>query len=147
MLIGNLALVSAALFVGAAFYVNFVKQPARLNLNDQALLVQWKPAYKRGTIMQSTLAIVGFLLGATAWWSSGVWAFLLGAIFMLANWPWTLIVIMPTNQTLMATDPETAGSVSRELLRKWNKLHAVRTVLGAAAVLSFVWALSHNAHA
>jgi len=119
----------------------------RLNLNDQSLLVQWKPAYERGTIIQSTLAIIGFLLGVTAWWTGGVWSFLLGAILMLANWPWTLIVIMPTNRTLMATDPQAAGSVSRELLRKWNNLHAVRTDLGAAAVLSFLSALGTNAHA
>ena len=90
MLIGDLALVSAALFTGAAFYVNFAEQPARLKLDDRSLLAQWKPAYKRGYIMQSTLAIIGFVLGAAAWWLSGILAFLLGAVLMLANWPWTL---------------------------------------------------------
>jgi hypothetical protein len=142
MLIGDLALVSAALFTGAAFYVNFVEQPARLDLDDRSLLAQWKPAYKRGYVMQSTLAIVGFVLGGAAWWQSGVLAFLLGAFLMLANWPWTLLVIMPTNRVLMATDPTSAGSASRALLVKWNRLHAVRTGLGAAATLSFLWALA-----
>jgi hypothetical protein len=140
LLIGNLALVAAALFTGAAFYINFAEQPARLRLDDRSLLAQWKTAYKRGYIMQSTLAIVGFALGAAAWWVSNAGAFLLGAVLMLANWPWTLLGIMPTNRVLMATDLTSAGSSSRALLMKWNGLHAVRTGLGAGATLSFLWA-------
>ena len=141
MLIGSLALVSAALFTGAAFYINFAEQPARLELDDRSLLLQWKPAYKRGYVMQATLAILGFVLGASAWWLSGISAFLFGAVLMLANWPWTLLGIMPTNRLLMATDPASAGDASRALLMKWNRLHAVRTGLGALATLSFLWAL------
>jgi hypothetical protein len=140
MLIGNLALVSSALFTGAAFFVNFAEQPARLMLDDRSLLAQWKPSYKRGAIMQAPLAIIGFVLGAAAWWLSGNWAFLLGGILMLSNWPWTLLGILPTNRILMATDLESAGSDTRALLIKWNGLHAVRTGLGAAATLSFLCA-------
>jgi Domain of unknown function (DUF1772) len=142
MIIGNLALAAAALFTGAAFYINFAEQPARLALDDRSLLAQWKPAYKRGFVMQSTLAIVGFILGAAAWWLSNAGAFLLGAVLMLANWPWTLLGIMPTNRVLMATDPASAGSASRALLVRWNGLHAVRTGLGAGATVSFLWALA-----
>ena len=142
MFTGELALIAAALFTGAAFYINFAEQPARLKLDDRSLLAQWKPSYKRGYVMQSTLAILGFVLGAAAWWVSGPLTFLLGAVLMLANWPWTLLVILPTNRVLMATDLELAGTASRALLVKWNRLHAVRTGLGAAAILSFLWALA-----
>src|SRR5437660_3697794 len=131
MLFGYLALTAAALFTGAAFYVNFAEQPARLMLGDRALLAQWKPAYQRGTMMQASLAIVGFVLGAIASWQTGRFAFLIAALLMLANWPWTLFVILPTNKILMATDPAVAGPASRALLIKWNGLHAVRTALGA----------------
>jgi hypothetical protein len=75
MLSGQLALVAAAVFTGAALYVSVVEQPARLLLDNQALLTEWKPAYKRGTLMQAPLAIIGFLLGILAWWQIGnlVW--------------------------------------------------------------------------
>jgi Domain of unknown function (DUF1772) len=142
MIFGYLALTAAALFTGAAAYVNFVEQPARLTLDDHALLAQWKPAYKRGTKMQAPLAIVGFVLGALAWWQTGHCAFMAGAVLMIANWPWTLFMIMPTNNILMATETTNAGPTTRALLTKWNGLHAVRTGLGALATLAFILALS-----
>ena len=141
MLFGHLALTVAALFTGAAFYINFAEQPARLTLDDGALLAQWKPAYQRGYMMQASLAIVGFVLGAIAWWQSGRLAFLIGALLMLANWPWTLFAIMPTNKILMATELADAGPDTRALLVKWNGLHAVRTALGALATAAFIVAL------
>ena len=140
MLAGQLALIVAALFAGAAVYVSAVEQPARLSLDDRALLTQWKPAYKRGTAMQAPLAIIGFLLGLAAWWQTGHRAWLLGAAILVANWPYTLLGIMPTNKILMATEPTSAGPDSRALIDKWAALHAGRTELGFAATLIFLWA-------
>ena len=140
MLAGQLALIVAALFAGAAVYVSVAEQPARLSLDDRALLTQWKKAYKRGTAMQAPLAIIGFLLGLAAGWQTGHWAWLLGAAILIANWPYTLLGIMPTNRILMATEPAAAGPNSRALIEKWAALHAGRTALGFAATLIFLWA-------
>jgi hypothetical protein len=140
MLFGHLALAAAALFTGAAFYINFAEQPARLLLDDQSLLTEWKPAYQRGYTMQASLAIAGFVLGFLAWWQIGGSAFIVGALLMLANWPWTLIAIMPTNNTLLGTAE--ASPETRDLVVKWGYLHAVRTALGGAALLCFLYGLS-----
>ena len=139
MLIGLLALIVAAVFTGAALYVTVAEQPARLTLDDRALLTQWQPSYKRGFAMQAPLALAGCLLGLIAWWQTGFLAFLIGgAILILANWPWTLLGIMPTNTALMATDPSNANAQTRDMIVKWGGLHAVRTTLGALATIAFL---------
>jgi hypothetical protein len=135
MLAGQLALVTAALFTGAAIYVNVAEQPARLKLDDRALLTHWKPAYKHGFAMQAPLALVGFVLGAWAAWQTGDWWWLVGGLVLLANWPFTIFVIMPTNHTLMAMEPETATPEARSLIIAWGWLHAVRSLLGISATL------------
>jgi hypothetical protein len=142
MLAGLLALVAASVFTGAAFYVNYAEQPARLGLDNRSLLAEWKPAYKRGYIMQASLAVIGFLLGLLAWWATGGAAFAIGALLIIANWPWTLLGMLRTNRVLMATDVANAGAATRELLLQWNRLHAVRTVLGGLAVAAFLVALA-----
>jgi len=140
MIAGQLALIVAAVFFGAAIYVNVAEQPARLTLDDRSLLAEWKPAYRRGFAMQAPLAMVGFLLGLIAWWQTRDWRWLLGAALLIANWPYTLIAIMPTNNRLMAITPNQAEPESRKLIEKWAQLHAVRTALGALATAAFFWA-------
>ena len=140
MLSGQLALITAAAFTGAALYISAVEQPARLRLDDAALLTEWKPAYKRGTMMQAPLAVLGFLLGLVAWWQTAHLAWVAGAILMIANWPVTFFVIMPINNRLMALEPGSARSDSRAMIMRWGSLHAIRTVLGIGASLAFLWA-------
>jgi len=140
MLAGQLALISAAVFAGAALYISMVEHPARLGLDHRSLLMEWKPAYKRGTAMQAPLAIGGFVLGLAAWWQSGHLAWAVGALLMIANWPVTFFAIMPTNNKLMGIEPAMAGPESRAMIETWGSLHRVRTALGIAASIVFLGA-------
>jgi hypothetical protein len=50
-------------------------------------------------------------------------------------------VIKPVNDALLATALDQAGPPTRALIVKWGTIHAVRTALGALAVIAFLWAL------
>lgn len=138
MTLGPAALCVAAVFFGAALYINVAEQPARLGLDDRALLQQWKPSYARGFAMQASLAVFGFLLGTMEWWRTGDLLWLAGALVLVANWPYTLLAIMPTNHLLNAIPVNEAGPKSRALIVKWGGLHAVRSLLGGTAMLIFL---------
>ena len=68
------------------------------------------------------------------------WRLLVGGLLMLANWPWTLIMIAPINAALLATSPEAAGAETRGLIEQWGGVHAVRTAFSAGAALLYAWA-------
>jgi hypothetical protein len=140
MLAGQLALTIAAVFTVAAIYINIAEQPARLQLDDRSLLAESKPAYKRSYIMQASLAIAGGIFGLVAYFSALDWRWLLGAVVLPANWPYTIFIIMPANRRLMDTAPEAATAETRRMLEQWGALYAGRSALGLAATLIFLWA-------
>ena len=142
MLAAYLAMIVAALFAGAAIYVNVAEQPARLALPDGPMLAQWQASYPRAASMQASLAVVGGMLAILAYVMLSDWRWVLAAILILANWPYTLVCIKPTNDTLKSMQVPTAGAEARRLVERWGALHAGRSALGAAAVFASIWALN-----
>ena len=91
--------------------------------------------------MQALLAILTFLFSVIAWLTGGTAWWLIGGILMVAVVPFTLIVIMPTNKALMDSSLDKRTEKANHLLRKWGRLHAVRTMLSVLALLVFLFVL------
>jgi hypothetical protein len=138
MMLLVVATLAAGLFAGAAIYVNAVEHPARVSCGTELAVREFAPSYRRGAIMQASLALVGCAAGVIDGWlrndvTSTVAALVLGSVV-----PFTFIVILPTNHRLLNPALDACGAEASHLLTRWGHLHAIRSVLSAAAFLMFV---------
>jgi hypothetical protein len=140
-LIQFIAVLTTTLFTGAAIYINLVEHPARMGCSTEVAATVWAPSYKRATVMQASLAVIGFLAGLAAWLLGAGLVWLVAGLFILTVVPVTLIIIFPTNKQLLAPGRDLGSSETRELLVKWGQLHAIRSVLSLIASVILIWQL------
>lgn len=133
-----LAAVCAGVFAGAAIYITLVEHPARMACGTTVALTEFQPSYRRATVMQASLALVGGLSAVGAWLLGGGTGWLVGGLLLLSVVPFTLVVILPTNRALLAAAPGQESERVAALLVRWGRLHAVRSVVSAAAFALFV---------
>src|SRR4030095_11506526 len=119
LIVGTLA---AGLFAGAAIYISAVEHPARVSCGTDLAVREFAPSYKRGAIMQASLALVGCVTGFIGGWQLNDRASILSALILGAVVPFTLIFILPTNKRLLdrALDPH--GAEASHLLDRWGRL-------------------------
>jgi uncharacterized membrane protein len=131
------ATLASGIFAGAAVYVNFVEQPARFSGGVELAVTEWKPSYKRGTMMQAPLAAVGSLAALMSWGVDRGSAWLIGGLLLLLIMPYTIVVILPTNKRLESRELDLRSEEAGSLLRRWGRLHAVRSILSLVAFVIF----------
>lgn len=145
MLLGLIALVSAAIFFGAAFYINFAEHNGRMGLTPDSAVRQWVPAYMRGNMMQGSLALISGVAGLIVGWNTGNGNWLAGGLFMLANGPWTMLAIKPLNKKLIAFHAGQSAQEEHEvkvLLCSWCERHAIQTCLAGMAIISYIFGIT-----
>jgi Domain of unknown function (DUF1772) len=129
----TIAAACAGLFAGAAIYINAVEHPARLACGSEVAVMEFGPSYRRATVMQASLAILGCAAGLWASWILRDLPATVGAVCLGAVVPFTLVVILPTNNRLLdpALDPRSPDAT--RLLVRWGRLHAIRSALSGLA--------------
>ena len=140
MISGSIALAFAAAFAGAAIYVNWVEQPARLALDDEeALLSEWAPSDSRGVALLGAFALAAALAGFITWFESDDVRWVFGALIIISTWPYAFFVMSPLNNQILSLrggDRGGKGAHSDMGLRRVGlRRHWV------LAVAMFVWAL------
>jgi uncharacterized membrane protein len=130
-----LAALCAGLFAGAAVYISLVEHPARLECGTELAATQFGPSYRRATLMQGSLAAAGLLAALVAWVRGRSVEVLIGGLLLGAVIPFTLVVILPTNNRLLDPGLDRGSAEATALLARWGRLHAVRSL---ASTLAFI---------
>jgi len=132
------AALCAGLFAGAAIYINAVEHPARLACGTELAVREFAPSYHRATVMQASLSVAGCVTGLwSAWMVADAWV-AVGAVFLGAVVPFTLVVILPTNKRLLDAALDPRGKEAADLLDRWGHLHMTRSVLSSVAFVLFL---------
>jgi uncharacterized membrane protein len=138
LLLKFIATFTAAIFAGAALYINVAEHPARMELDTRFAAAQWAPSYRRATWMQAPLALLSLVAGLGSWLLGGAFGWAIAALLIGGVVPFTFIGIMPTNRALLTPDRDLGAAETRTLLEQWAKLHAVRTLLSVAATVLYL---------
>ncbi len=129
---------SCGLFTGAAVYINLVEHPARMECGTELAAIVFAPSYGRAAVMQISLAVISFIGWVLTWLESARILWLIGGFIIISVIPFTLVAVMPINKKLLRSNLDMGAESTRELLFRWGRLHAVRSVLGALSLLIFL---------
>lgn len=135
MILELITVLCTGLFAGAAVYVSLVEHPARREGGPALAIAEFGPSYRRGAVMQASLAIGGCLAAVAAWIQGSPTPVLLAGLLLGSAVPFTLIVIRPTNTRLLDAGLDRGSPEAAALLARWGRLHAVRSVVSGVAFL------------
>jgi hypothetical protein len=134
-----IAVLACGLFTGAAVYISLVEHPARMECGVELAATEFPPSYRRATILQASLAALGLVASVGAWLAGAtLWWVVAGALFGSVI-PFTLLVILPTNNQLLSRELNRGSDEAARLLARWGRLHAVRSVLSGLALVLYLY--------
>jgi hypothetical protein len=136
-----LAVLACGLFAGATIYVSLVEHPARMECGVEIAAAEFPPSYRRGTVMQVTLAALCLLSSIAAWLAGATFWWVVAGVLQVSVIPFTLIVILPTNKHLLSPTLDRRSAQTERLLARWGVLHAVRSLLSGLALVLFLYLL------
>jgi Domain of unknown function (DUF1772) len=115
-----------------------------VSLGTRAAVQQFRPSYRRAAVMQVPLAVLGAAAGIALWALGGSPAWGIGGLALGAVVPFTLLVILPTNTRLLDARLDAGGDAAAVLLRRWARLHAVRSAVSIVVFALFAALLARR---
>jgi hypothetical protein len=101
-------------------------------------VAHFREMYPRASMMQGPLALIGGALGLAAWLTGESIGWLAFGGLLATAVPWTLAIMLPTNNRLQDSTLEPGSNEAEQLLTRWGGLHFARTAASVAALTGMI---------
>jgi hypothetical protein len=130
-----IAKISSGLFAGNSLYVSLVEHPARMECSTNVAITVFKSSFKRVAKLQAVLAVSGFLSSTGVYLLEHDSRWLASGLLLLSVFPYTFLVMWPTNKLLLDEKIDKDSDKTKYLLQKWGRMHMFRTVISSVTML------------
>jgi hypothetical protein len=134
------ALFFGGIYLGATTYISLVEVPARFETKPDFGLKHWQhclaatPRYAASALVAASAGLVTGKGHITSPWTGG-------SILLLLVLPLTAFAMVPLQRKLMSLPVLPDAASTTKLIHRWSTLHRVRSLLGCASFLLFLYAV------
>lgn len=128
-----------AVVFGYAVAASVVAYPAMMAVSRSAAVEYFNPFFHKSAHLQLVLSVIVLILSLAISYLSGHWEWLIGAIVLQLSGPYTIKILMPVNNRIMAKNADIDSPQMTADLGKWGMLHLPRTLLAGAVFIVFAW--------
>ncbi len=134
-----LNLVLMALIFGYGFSASAVSYPAMITSSREVAVGYFKPFFHKSNRLQLVLSITVLFLSLIISYLTGIWLWFTGAVILQISGPYTIFVLMPVNNRIMAENADIHSDQMTKDLGDWGKLHFPRTLIAGAIFILFAY--------
>lgn len=137
LIIANLTLM--AMIFGYGFSASAVSFPAMMASSRETAVGYFNPFFHKSAHLQLGLSLAVIPLSLAVSYLTGNWWWLIGSIVLQISGPYTIFVLMPVNNRIMADGADIHSEQMSKDLGSWGRLHFPRTVIAAAIFILFAY--------
>ncbi len=128
-----------AMVFGYSVAASAVSYPAMMAVSRATAVEYFAPFFHKSAHLQFVLSL--FVLGLSLAISimGGNWAWFIGAVVLQISGPYTIKILMPVNNRIMAEGADIDSDQMTKDLGSWGRLHLPRTILATTIFILFAW--------
>lgn len=137
LIILNLTLM--AMIFGYSMSATAVSHPAMMASSREAAVNYFKPFFHKSSHLLLVLSIAVLILSLIVSLLSGHWGWFIGSAVLQLSGPYTIFVLMPVNNRIMADGADIHSDQMASDLSRWGGLHLPRTLMAGAIFILFAY--------
>lgn len=133
----NLTLMASVF--GYAVSASAVAHPAMMDSSREVAVGFFKPFFHKSAHLQLALSLIVLGIALLQGILGAGWMWFAGALVLQLSGPYTIKILMPLNNRIMAEGADIHSQQMGEDLGRWGKLHLPRTILAGLVFILFAY--------